>query len=305
MFSSEDMSLTRLKKHFLYAGEAMKEALIAGLERGQQGQRASDLLRYQSVLRLLMSGRSMLSLLEMADLLRTSKHPHFKPNKWNRRQGWRDGEQLGRFVLKSTQQGLGAALAFALSCDESTDKGMLCQMVVHVYFLQNWVRKSKLLAIVDLELPASGLRLFEQLWDTLKTIGDLTDQQIIDGLVMFSADGASNLQGARNGVQKRLRDRVVKLLSMHCMAHRVQLVAKSTEQCMILTVLLALLRLAAKLYSKSPLRVLQLHHSQEKMQAPHYKLQKPATTRWIGYADPMARLNVQYTSVVDHTATRR
>jgi hypothetical protein len=68
-------------------------------------------------------------------------------------------------------------------------------MVVHVYFLQNWVRKSKFLAIVDLELPASGLRLFEQLWETLKTTGDLTDQQIIDGLVMFSAHGASNLQG--------------------------------------------------------------------------------------------------------------
>jgi hypothetical protein len=65
-------------------------------------------------------------------------------------------------------------------------------MVVHVYFLQNWVRKSKFLAIVDLELPSSGLRLFEQLWDTLVTIADLKDQQIIDSLVMFSADGASN-----------------------------------------------------------------------------------------------------------------
>jgi hypothetical protein len=71
---------------------------------------------------------------------------------------------------------------------------------------------------------------------------------------------------------------------------------------MILAVLLALLRLAAELYSKSQWRVQQLHHSQEKMQAPHYKMQKPATTRWIGYADPMARLNEQYTSV-DHTAT--
>jgi hypothetical protein len=36
-------------------------------------------------------------------------------------------------------------------------------------------------------------------------------------------------------MQKRLRERVVKLLSMHCMAHRVQLVAKSTKQCMILS----------------------------------------------------------------------
>jgi hypothetical protein len=31
-FSSEGMSLTRLKKHFLYAGEAMQEASVAGLE---------------------------------------------------------------------------------------------------------------------------------------------------------------------------------------------------------------------------------------------------------------------------------
>jgi hypothetical protein len=161
--------------------------LVAGLD---QGRRASDLLLYQSVLRLLMSGPSMLSLLEMADLLRTSKRPHFKPKKWNRRQGWRGGERLGRLMLKRTQQGLDAAHAFALSCDESTEKGMLSQTVVHVYFLQNWVRKSKVLAIVDLDLPASGLRLFEKLWDALKSIVDLTDQQILDGLVMFSADGA-------------------------------------------------------------------------------------------------------------------
>jgi hypothetical protein len=92
-------------------------------------------------------------------------------------------------MLKRTQQGLDAH-AFALSCDESTEKGMLSQTVVHVYFLQNWVRKSKVLAIVDLDLPASGLRLFEKLWDALKSIVDLTDQQILDGLVMFSADGA-------------------------------------------------------------------------------------------------------------------
>jgi hypothetical protein len=44
--------------------------------------------------------------------------------------------------------------------------------------------KSKFLAIVDLELPASGLRLFEQLWDT-KTVGDLKDQQIIDDLLII------------------------------------------------------------------------------------------------------------------------
>jgi hypothetical protein len=126
-FSSEGMSLTQLKKHFTYAGEAIQEAFVAGLERGRQGKRASGVLRYQSVLRLLISGQSMLSLLEMVDLLRTRKHPHFKPKQWNRRQGWRDGEQLGRLVLKSTQQGLGAALAFALSCDESTGKGMLAK----------------------------------------------------------------------------------------------------------------------------------------------------------------------------------
>jgi hypothetical protein len=29
---------------------------------------------------------------------------------------------------------------------------------------------------------------------------------------------------------------------------------------------------------------------------------KPPRTRWIGYADPLSRLNEQYTSVVDHTA---
>jgi hypothetical protein len=74
-FSTEDMSLTRLQKRFVHAGEVRQKALLAGLERGRQAVKVSDLLRYQSVLRLLMSGRPMLSLREMADLLRTSNHP--------------------------------------------------------------------------------------------------------------------------------------------------------------------------------------------------------------------------------------
>jgi hypothetical protein len=66
------------------------------------------------------------------------------------------------------------------------------------------VRKTKFLAVMDLELSASGLRLLEHQWYTLKTIGDLADQQIIDGLVMFSADGMSNLQEAINLSAKAL-----------------------------------------------------------------------------------------------------
>jgi hypothetical protein len=60
--------------------------------------------------------------------------------------------------------------------------------------------------------------------------------------------------------------------------------------------------MTAKLYGKSPLRVQQLHESQARLGRPQNKMLKPSRTRWIGYADPLGRLNEQYTSVVDHTA---
>jgi hypothetical protein len=45
-FSTEDMSLTRLQKRFVHAGEMRQKALVAGLERGRQAVKVSDHLRY-------------------------------------------------------------------------------------------------------------------------------------------------------------------------------------------------------------------------------------------------------------------
>jgi hypothetical protein len=128
-------------------------------------------------------------------------------------------------------------------------------MSVHVHVVRRWVRKSKFLELVQLQLPASADNIYSQLYQCLKETGGLTNDHLASKLVMFSADGASNLQGAQKGVQSRLREHAPKMLVMHCMAHRVQLAAKSTEKCYLLSELLALLHMIAKLYGKSPLRV--------------------------------------------------
>jgi hypothetical protein len=56
-----------------------------GLEVARRVVQAADLLRLQIVLRLLMSGRPMGAINEYADIHRASKHPHFKPQRWNER----------------------------------------------------------------------------------------------------------------------------------------------------------------------------------------------------------------------------
>jgi hypothetical protein len=68
--------------------------LLKGLELAHRVVKASDLLRLQSVLQLLMSGRPMRATHENANLHRSIEHPHFKSNRWNERSCWRDAAQL-------------------------------------------------------------------------------------------------------------------------------------------------------------------------------------------------------------------
>jgi hypothetical protein len=202
-----------------------------------------------------MSGRPMRAIHEYANLHKSSKHPHFNSNRWNERSCWRDAAMLENQVVLRNQQALHDAEFFSVSCDESTDKGKCSQMTVHVYVVINWVRVCIFLDLVNLELPATAQNIFEQLWQCLLKAGGLTEEHMIKRMVLFAADGAATLQGARNGVQKRLHDIMPKLLAMHCMAHRVQLVAKTTEECKLLSLALPAIKQTAKLYSKCTLRI--------------------------------------------------
>jgi hypothetical protein len=67
---------------------------------------ASEVLRLQSILRLLMSGRPMLTIMDSAEVMRFSSHPDFKPAMWNTRQGWRDAKRLEVPVMEKVRGAL-------------------------------------------------------------------------------------------------------------------------------------------------------------------------------------------------------
>jgi hypothetical protein len=214
-----------------------------------------QLLRAKALVVVLLAGRPMLALNDHLNLARSTQHPDFAPKLWSQRSAWRDAKKVEKAIVERNKAVIAAAPFFAWSCDESTDVGKGSRMTVHVYVLDDWQRESIFVALVKVDLPANAESLERQLRSALKTEAGLTAADVLARGSMFAADGASVLQGKVNGVTARFRRAVPKLLAMHCMAHRVQLAAKSTADCWYMCCVLTLTTVSAKLYSKSPARV--------------------------------------------------
>jgi hypothetical protein len=213
------------------------------------------MLRVKALVIVLLAGRPMLTLNDHADLMRSTRHPNFSPKLWSQRSAWRDAKKIETAIVQRSKALIAAAPFFAWSCDESMDIGKGSRMTLHVYIVHNWERMSIFVALVKVNMPADAKSLKQQLQSALETEAGLTEADVLARGCMFAADGASVLQGKVNGVTTRFRRDVPKLLPMHCMAHRVQLAAKSTANCWYMCCVLTLTTMSAKLYSKSAARV--------------------------------------------------
>ena len=158
-------------------------------------------------------------------------------------------------IEKDTLQKLGSSTYFSLMTDESTDISVLKQLVlVARYVLPTEDVTTSFVAIEDL---ADGTA------ETIEAaIIDITSKKSIGvaRLRGFGSDGAPVMTGRRNGVTKRLSDRFPKLLSIHCVNHRLALAAAhATDDIPYLVRFKATVQTLFLFYQNSAVRMAGLH----------------------------------------------
>ena len=174
---------------------------------------------------------------------------------------------------------LASSSYFALITDESTDVSVLKQLVlVARYILPKGDVTTSFLAIVDLpdgtaeSIEAAIVRITEQ-----KSIA-------VSRLRGFGTDGAPVMTGIRSGVAKRLKDRFPKLVSIHCVNHRLALAAAhAADGIPYLVRFKATIQTLFLFYQSSPVRTAGLHAIEAVLNDPTIKLKQAKDVRWLSH----------------------
>ena len=163
--------------------------------------------------------------------------------------------------------------------DESTDISVIKQLVlVARYILPTGDVTTRFVAIDDLSdgkaetIEATMMRIIHQ-----KSI-DVTK------LRAFGSDGAPVMTGARSGVAKRLTDRFPKLLSIHCVNHRLALsAAHVADDIPYLVRFKTTVQTLFLFYQNSAVRMAGLHAIQEVLDDSVIKLKQAKDVRWLSH----------------------
>ncbi|XP_006813468.1 zinc finger protein 862-like [Saccoglossus kowalevskii] len=121
-------------------------------------------------------------------------------------------------------------------------------------------------------------------------------------LVGFGADGAAVNFGQRQGVSAKLRADIPHLVSVHCVAHRLELAIKhALEQCKYFKEIEDFLVNIFKFYKNSPLNWSNLQLAGETTNVKVYKPSNVLGTRWIGHHErAIINITKNYSAMFTH-----
>lgn len=179
-------------------------------------------------------------------------------------------------------------------------------MSIHVYHLEDWQRKSQLLALPKLENRPQAECITEVLLEQLTTRLNVTKENLVRRITMGAADGAKTLQGNASGVLLRVREAFAPwslqgAKAMRCMAHRIDLCAEAINECSAEDRVVDLLRAVYALFARSPNRSQLLTRNQHLVGSPFHYMLRVVATRWISHWAPLDRF-LQHISALLLTA---
>ena len=181
-------------------------------------------------------------------------------------------------IEKDTLQKFGSSTYFLLMTDESTDISVLKQLVlVARYILPTGDVATSFVAIEDLTDGKA---------ETIETaIIDITNKKSVEvaRLRGFGSDGAPVMTGRGNGVAKRSSERFPKLISVHCVNHRLALAAAHAADDVPYLVRFKATVQTFLFYQNSPVRMAGLRVIQEVLDDPVIKLKQATDVRWLSH----------------------
>jgi hypothetical protein len=135
------------------------------------------------------------------------------PSYWSDSSGWKMAESLYNVVQKQTRRVVCGARYFSLSCDEVTTVDNQSWISIHAYVLVDWERIPLLLSLERLTEGSTSDQITRTIMSAVGRDGGLSAEEVRQCLLCFGSDGASVLQGKKNGV-------VVQILGTHALHYQ-------------------------------------------------------------------------------------
>ena len=199
------------------------------------------------------------------------------------------------------------ASMFSVLIDETTDISVTKHMVVYARVVdQNFSPRTYFLRNVTVDSPKSdAATLFGLLTETLQQEDlDITKAH------GFGSDGAAVMVGRKNGVSALMKKANPHCVSVHCMAHRLNLATSQASK--DLPFLKEVEKMLGDLYrhfggSKSGNRKCELEHIQKVLGDPIIKVKECYEIRWLAFYDAVKAVFLSwpslYTYFTDHSSS--
>ncbi|KAK7156938.1 hypothetical protein R3I94_006858 [Phoxinus phoxinus] len=130
---------------------------------------------------------------------------------------------IGMTFIEELQEKLRSARFFSIVSDSSVDRSVKDQELIYCVYLQNGNPVNQLIQIVALD-HAHSQGILDAILAGLLKVG-VGEEDLKKHLVGFGCDGAAVMLGVNNGVTARLQRLCSSLVSIWCVAHRLELAA--------------------------------------------------------------------------------
>ena len=217
---------------------------------------------------------------------------------WTEGSGWKMAESLFNVVQAKTKEIVSTAPYFSITCDEVTILDNQSWINIHIYTIQEWEKMPMLLSLQRVTEGGAADNITKVILGAFTNEGGLTPHRIRDRFIAFGADGASVLQGKKNGVTKLQVSHAPHMQGMHCVVHRSNLAMQCLSDLEMVARIETILVALHKYFSKFPKCHLELQKLAELLKSKGSKILQNIKTRWISMLRPLKHVLSEYRIVL-------
>jgi hypothetical protein len=119
---------------------------------------------------------------------------------WGESSGWDFAHAMAKVYSNWLKAGIAKATFISVNTDEATTVDNSQWLSIHKYYSVNFNRKNHMLCVCRVDCKANVSNLTNMIVEQLVWHGGISEMELAQKLICFSADGAAMFQGSRNGV---------------------------------------------------------------------------------------------------------
>ena len=184
-------------------------------------------------------------------------------------------------------------------CDESTDISNTKKLILYVRLLDpdTFIASTHFIGNITVEGSSCTAEVLFNL-----IIQFLEEKKIdISKVIGFGSDGAAVMTGSKNGVATRFRSKCPHIVSIHCMAHRLNLcTSQASRNIPYMKQFEETFTQLYRFFEKSANREAELKEIQKVLDSPELKVREVHEIRWLAFYDALTAVFHSYRALVKY-----